>query len=44
MAIEVIGGSKFKHCVTYVQESGLPAKDVDAILDQNAPELLGIKT
>ena len=38
-----LAGPKFKHCVTYVEESGLPQKDVDAILDRNAQQLLGIK-
>ena len=33
-------GEKFKRCVTYVQESGLPAADVEAILDRNAQALL----
>lgn len=36
-------GPKFKRCVTYVEESGLPKTDVDAILDTNAGRLLGIK-
>ena len=35
-----LAGPKFKQCVTYVQESGLPPADVDAILDQNAQRLL----
>ncbi len=35
-----LAGPKFKRCVTYVQESGLPQADVDKILDQNAQELL----
>ncbi|HLG73220.1 MAG TPA: amidohydrolase family protein [Chloroflexota bacterium] len=35
-----LAGPKFKRCVTYVQESGLPQADVDAILDKNAQELL----
>jgi aminocarboxymuconate-semialdehyde decarboxylase len=39
-----LAGPKFKRCVTYVEESGLPKKDVEAILDRNAQELLGIKT
>ena len=33
---------KFARSVTYIQESGLPAKDVEAILERNAGELLGI--
>ncbi len=36
-------GPKFKRCVTYIEESGLAKKDVEAILDRNAQELLGIK-
>lgn len=36
-------GPKFKRCVTYIQESGLPKNDVEAILDKNAQTLLGIK-
>lgn len=35
-----LAGPKFKRCVTYVQESGLPQADVDKILDQNAQRLL----
>jgi 6-methylsalicylate decarboxylase len=35
-------GDKFKRCVTYVQESGLPQSDVDAILEHNAEALLGL--
>ena len=38
-----LAGPKFKRCVTYIQESGLPQNDVDAILDRTAQELLGIK-
>lgn len=33
-------GPKFKHCVTYVEQAGLPDHDVRAILDRNAQELL----
>ncbi len=36
-------GPKFKRCVTYIEESGLPKNDVEAILDKNAQALLGIK-
>jgi aminocarboxymuconate-semialdehyde decarboxylase len=36
-------GPKFKRCVTYIEESGLPRTDVEAILDKNAQTLLGIK-
>lgn len=32
----------FKPCVEYVQRSGLPASDVDAILERNAQHLLGL--
>jgi aminocarboxymuconate-semialdehyde decarboxylase len=35
-------GDKFKRCVTYVQESGLPPSDVEAILERNAETLLGL--
>ena len=35
-----LAGPKFKRCVTYVEESGLPQHDVSAILDSNAQELL----
>ena len=35
-------GDKFKRCVTYVQESGLPPADVEAILERNAEALLGL--
>ena len=35
-----LAGPKFKRCVTYVQESGLPEDQVEAILDRNAQELL----
>src|SRR5579862_2449924 len=34
-----LAGPKFKRCVTYVQESGLAPKDVEAILDKNAKKL-----
>jgi aminocarboxymuconate-semialdehyde decarboxylase len=37
-------GEKFKRCVTYVQDSGLPQSDVDAILEHNAEALLGLPT
>jgi len=37
-----LAGPKFKHCVTYVQESGLAQSDVDAILDKNAQLLLNL--
>jgi len=36
-------GPEFKRCVTYIEESGLPKNDVEAILDKNAQALLGIK-
>jgi 6-methylsalicylate decarboxylase len=36
-------GPRFKRCVTYIEESGLPRADVDAILDTNAQRLLAIK-
>jgi aminocarboxymuconate-semialdehyde decarboxylase len=32
----------FKHCVTYIQESGLPQATIDQILDQNAQRVLGL--
>jgi aminocarboxymuconate-semialdehyde decarboxylase len=35
-------GEKFKRCVTYVQESGLPPSDVEAILERNAETLLSL--
>jgi predicted TIM-barrel fold metal-dependent hydrolase len=37
-----LAGPKFKRCVTYVQESGLPPPDVKAILDENAQRLLNL--
>ena len=36
-------GTRFKRCVTYVQEAGLPARDVDAILGTNAQKLLQLQ-
>ena len=38
-----LAGPKFKRCVTYIEESGLPKADVDAILDTNAQQVLGFK-
>jgi 6-methylsalicylate decarboxylase len=35
-------GDKFRRCVTYVEDSGLPAADVEAILEHNAEALLGL--
>jgi len=32
----------FKSCVEYVQKSGLPADDIDAILERNAARVLGV--
>ena len=37
-----VEGSKLKRCVTYIEESGLPKTDVEAILDTNAQQLLGL--
>jgi len=37
-----LAGPKFKRCVTYVEESNLPAADVNAILDENAQRLLNL--
>jgi predicted TIM-barrel fold metal-dependent hydrolase len=36
-----LAGPKFKRCVTYVQEAGLPGAVVDQILETNAQQLLG---
>jgi len=36
-------GPKLKRCVAYIEESGLPKTDIQAILDENARELLGFK-
>ncbi len=35
-------GPPFTRCVTYIQEAGRPAKGVEAILERNARDLLGI--
>jgi aminocarboxymuconate-semialdehyde decarboxylase len=37
-----LAGPKFKRCISYIQESGLPADQVEAILDRNAQRLLGL--
>ena len=34
---------RYKEAITYVQDAGLPAGDVDAILDQTAVQLLDLK-
>ena len=36
-------GERFKRCVTCVQEAGLPARDMDAILGTNAQKLLQLQ-
>jgi predicted TIM-barrel fold metal-dependent hydrolase len=33
----------FKPCVEYVQQSGLPAEDIDMILNHTASRLLGLE-
>ena len=38
-----LAGPKFKRCVTYIEQAGLPKTDVEAILERNAEALLGIK-
>ena len=37
-----LAGAKFKRCVTYIEEAGLPPNEVEAILDINAERLLGL--
>jgi predicted TIM-barrel fold metal-dependent hydrolase len=32
--------SRFRECVSYIEETGLPREQVDAILDRNAQALL----
>ena len=37
-------GEKYQRAITYVQDSGLPSADAAAILDGNAPRLLGLES